>query len=114
MRKYCILPEPVNDTQKLMLFENRQGVCLFVFNTVQDQPCANDYWFGTAAEAEWFIQAEYGSNLAWTPIDDPMDFCQDDLIHPVRVKGRNTGHPMLGRYEQLVDGQWKDIHLELP
>ncbi len=42
----------------------------------------------------------------WIMIDDPLPYCQHDCILPIRVKGRETGHPQWGSYEILSDGQW--------
>lgn len=42
----------------------------------------------------------------WIMIDDPLPYCQHDCIFPIRVKGRETGHPEWGSYEILLDGQW--------
>ena len=42
----------------------------------------------------------------WIMIDDPLPYCQHDCILPIRVKGRETGHPQWRSYEILSDGQW--------
>jgi biofilm protein TabA len=113
MRKYCILPRPTDDILKLMVYENSQGVYLFEYDTILDKPCSGDLWFQSITEAEDYIKIEFSDSLSWISIDDPIEYCQDDLVNPVRVKGRNTGSPVRGCYEQLIDGEWKEINLEL-
>lgn len=35
-----------------------------------------------------------------------MDYCQHDIIAPVRIQGRKENQGWYGRYEKLVNGQW--------
>ncbi|MEH2932734.1 hypothetical protein VSQ48_23145 [Candidatus Ventrimonas sp. KK005] len=46
----------------------------------------------------------------WIMIKDPLPYCQHDSVLPIRVKGRETGHPQWGSYEIFSEGQWVEYN----
>lgn len=46
----------------------------------------------------------------WIMIEDPLPYCQHDSVLPIRVKGRETGHPQWGSYEIFSEGQWVEYN----
>lgn len=95
--------------KRLMLHQAEQGVFLFLYNTQIDAPCVGDLWFEDLASAYECTAREFGiSDQDWEIIPDPLPNCQDDFIHPVRVKGRDKGSPVWGRFETLENGEWID------
>ena len=110
MRKYALLEKPFGKTRKVMLYQSDDGTYLFLYNnTHKDSPGFADYWFETLEDAQ-AAAIEY--NIAkdeWINIDDPLPDCQQDIITPIRIKGRNARKPQWGRYEKLVNGEWIDF-----
>ncbi|MNP64748.1 hypothetical protein D3C76_1602670 [compost metagenome] len=90
----------------------RDGVYVFLYNTEKDGSGIADHWYETLEDAEETCLEIYciGKN-DWIIIPDPLEFCQHDIIAPVRVKGRNLGNPQWGNYEQLINGKWVEIKL---
>ena len=42
----------------------------------------------------------------WIEIGDPLPYCINSCVLPVRVKGCNLGQPQRGKFEILFDGKW--------
>ena len=110
MRKWAYLAEPheYNSQRiyKVMVYETeREGTYVFLYDSPDTQICVTDEWYASLAEATR-IWDNYVKDGCWVMIDDPMPNCQHDCILPIRVKGRDTGKPEWGVYEQLVDGNW--------
>ena len=113
MRKYAILRKPIDQIYKVMVFESKEGIYIFEYDTVKDHPCSSDYYFDTKEEAEIFLHEKFGLRESdWITIDDPQEYCQDDLISPIRLKGRDIGKPVFGEYEILHQGKWVKHSLE--
>jgi len=123
MRKYAILREAVrmdNDDSdsdllvKVMIHTiDNDGTFLYLFTTL-DEYCgaSNDYWFENLEDAEE-CALDYGVRPEdWILIDDPLPHCQHDLIHPIRIKGRETGIPMWGETEIFDGDKWVDFDYE--
>ena len=91
-----------------MLYEYLSDeVYVFLYNSIDDVPCFADYCFDTLEEAEEMCLEGYNiSKSGWINIDNPTRHCQDDIISPVRVKGRDLGKPQWGNFEKLVNGKW--------
>lgn len=68
MRKYCILKEPVDEIKKVMIYEMKDGVFVFLYNTDEDAACFADYWFATLKEAEEECSESYGIGQDYTSI----------------------------------------------
>lgn len=95
--------------KRLMLYQAEQGVFLFFYNTQTDAPGAGDFWFEDLVSAYKYTTEVFGvSEKDWEVIPDPLPNCQDDFIHPVRVKGRDKGSPIWGSFEKLENGDWVD------
>jgi hypothetical protein len=93
-----------------MMFRHEDGCYLFQYRTEADRPCDADLFFSSLEEAASYCDDVYSvPESAWTNIEEPLDGCQQDLIAPVRVKGRNQGNPQWGSYEILENDIWKDI-----
>jgi biofilm protein TabA len=95
--------------KRLMLYQVEDGVYLFYYDTEIDNSCIRDDWFHNLSSALKVTSEGFGINREdWIEIDDPLPFCQDDIIQPVRVKGRDVGSPQKGLWERLEDGKWMD------
>ena len=118
MRKYTILKEtvPMNHSgavvKKIMIYSHKkEGAFLFLFETTDEYSgCSADLWFQDVKEAEECAVEDYGVNPEdWIMIDDPLPDCQHDMIHPIRIKGRNSGNPKWGELEIFDGTKWVDI-----
>ena len=94
--------------QKIMVYENAEGVWVFLYDTTDALFCVEDLFYEDLESAleEWEdkIDAE-----GWLEISDPLPDCQHDCILPIRVKGRDQGVPQWGQYEILKNGIWEDF-----
>ena len=110
MRKYLILNKPVNDTKKIMIYDCSEGVYVFYYDSVDDVPGIADEWYEDLNTAEQMCREKFGfQENDWISVDDPMEYCQHDIIAPVRIKGRNEEKPQWGTYEKCIDGKWAEI-----
>lgn len=62
-----------------MIFQIKEEVYLFTYNTVEDLPCTKDFWFENLAEAEDYCDEKFGE-LEWIEIKDPKQGEQHDII----------------------------------
>lgn len=93
MRKYAILREPIpmnhygDMVRKVMIYDMRkQGVCFFLFTTIEAEGCSADYHFPNLEDAEE-CGMDYGVRLEdWIVIDDPLPGCSHDLIRDIPLK----------------------------
>lgn len=108
MRK--VIFKDINDkTKKLMIYQAKREVFLFVYNSLEDTSCNWDYWFATLEEADECCQEEY--NIApeeWITIAEPHQHCQHDIISPTRLKGIDIGQIEIGQLQTLIEGNWVD------
>ena len=96
-----------------MLFTAEEGCYVFLYETLEDGPCAYDYLQEDIATAKLQCMEVYGiSEDDWSRIADLMLGCQQDWIDPVRVVGRSEGNPRWGEFERLVNGEWSPIATE--
>ncbi|MDR2729084.1 MAG: hypothetical protein LBB56_08110 [Chitinispirillales bacterium] len=118
MRKYTILKEPIptNDNddliKKIMIYqESAREIYVFIYTTTDEYgSCCADYWFDDLEDAEQYVIEEYGVKPQdWILIDDPLPYCQHDIISPVRIKGRNNGTPIWGEFEIFNGTEWVDF-----
>ena len=104
MRKYAILNNKINNVEKIMLYKKNDDVYLFFYDSDIDSPGFADKCVNTISDAEEICLEEFNVQLTdWILIKDPLEDCQDDLISPIRVKGRNLKQPKWGEYEILVN-----------
>lgn len=113
MRKYAILDKETESgnviIKKIMLFqENKNNIYLFLYDNIdEDSSCFADFWFNNLDDALECIEHEYGLVIQdLIDIDDPLEYCQNDIITPIRVKGRNVGKEEWGKLEKYVEGKW--------
>ena len=67
--------------------------------------------FESIENAEEYCFEEYDiKSDDWVIVDDPLPFCQDDFISPVRIKGREIGIPQWGVLEKLIDGKLVELN----
>ena len=109
-------PMPMNDDgdliKKIMIYHEKAGEVYVFFYTTTDEYgwCSNDYWFDDLENAEQYVFEDYGvKSEDWILIDDPLPDCQHDIIHPIRVKGRNKGSPIQGEYEMFNGSEWVEL-----
>jgi hypothetical protein len=77
-----------------MIFEKENGVYLFLYDSTDDVPGFADEWYETLEAAEEICRTKYSINPNdWIFIDDPIEYCQDDIVASVRLKGRDRGNP---------------------
>jgi len=125
LRKYAILNNKINNVEKIMLYKKNDDVYLFFYDSDIDSPGFADKCVNTISDAEEICLEEFNVQLTdwilikdpledcleefnvqltdWILIKDPLEDCQDDLISPIRVKGRNLKQPKWGEYEILVN-----------
>jgi hypothetical protein len=85
---------------------------LFPCTSLDDGFASGDQWYDSIESAEESCHSEYGIlSEDWHSIPDPLEYCQQDWIEPVKIVGRDRGEPKWGRLEKLVDGAWKEIEL---
>ena len=92
--------------QKMMVFEDGEGVWVFLYDSRDAVFCAKDLFYEDREEAleEWDDSID---EEGWHEIPDPLPDCQHDSILPIRVKGRDKGAPQWGKYEILNNGVWE-------
>jgi len=99
--------------KRLMIHEDKEGTYLFGFNRLRDGGCMWDEWYETVADAKSVAKENYQvAPDSWIQITDPYEYCQQDWIQPVRVKGRNLGQPEWGKIERLLNNQWVEFDPE--
>ena len=110
MRKYANLKEPLkrdgdNCVFKVMLYESKEGIYLFEYDSPDAFQCSSDRIYDSLKDLyeDW---NDLIDEKGWIEIDDPLPDCQHDTFIPIRVKGRNTGKPEWGRFETLKNGRW--------
>ncbi|MCI5072269.1 hypothetical protein MRY82_04920 [bacterium] len=110
MRKYAFIKEN-EKTKKIMIYECKEGVYLFLYDSLKDVAAFADYWFESLEEVYEYIKEDFIiSDSKWYNIDDPKPYCQHDFIRPVRIKGRADGNPQWGKYEEQDEsGHWVDF-----
>ena len=111
MRKIAFIFPDDTRIKKLMIHKGKKGpVYLFGYDTVYESGCVFDSCFTTIEDAEETCSEDYNLKPEdWIMISDLHNFCQQDYIMPVRVKGRETGSPQWGSLEVLSDGKWREL-----
>ncbi|MEP0264776.1 hypothetical protein [Dokdonia sp.] len=111
MRKIATVKKINTNAVRLMLFDKgKDGVFVFGYNTEEDSSCFWDCHYSNLVDA-YEMGTEYGIQKDdWVEISDPLEYCQDDWIQPVRIIGRKNGNSQYGELELLVDGKWTKIN----
>jgi len=109
MRKVAFISKENEPIQRVMVYEEHpDSVYVFVSDSMFDKG-QSDYWYESLEEAELAVYMDYEIKQEdWIEIADPCEYCQHDLILPIRVKGRDKGKPQWGTFEILLQGEWKD------
>lgn len=94
-----------------MIHEFKEGVFVYLYSSIDAVFSSNDHYYNDVADAleDWDFEID---ERGWIQIDDPLPDCQHDSVLPIRVKGRNTGHPQWEQFEILVEGKWVDYHMD--
>ena len=94
--------------QKIMVYENTEGVWVFLYDTKDALFCTEDRFYENREDAleDWKDNID---EEGWHEIADPLPDCQHDCILPIRVKGRDKGAPEWGQYEILKNAIWEDL-----
>lgn len=110
MRKYAWLRKPHkntdgSDTCRIMLYSAPEGFYLFEYSSPEAALSSSDRCYDSLDDLhdDW---DDLIDDNGWIEIEDPLPYCQDDALAPIRVKGRNLGKPEWGKYEILENGQW--------
>ena len=75
-----------------------------------DSACKSDLWFETIEDLYEHCSTNFGiQETDWMDIPEAYLGCQDDWIEPVRIKGRDQGKPVYGKFERLENGSWIGI-----
>jgi len=110
MRKWAYISQE-SEYRKVMIYPSDEGVYVFLYNSPDAVFCSSDEYYENEEEALADWEDKVGPN-GWYTIDDPLPYCQHDSTLPIRVKGRDIGKPLWGRYEILVDGEWKEYQTQ--
>lgn len=107
MRKIALVKNNHTEIKRVIVHETENGVYVFPCTSEKDGSSVGDYWYPTLEEADKSCLSEYAIDASdWEFIDEPLEFCQQDWIEPVRIKGRNIGKPEWGKFEKLENGVW--------
>ena len=102
------------EVKRLMARVTEGDACLlYLYDSEYDTCCIADYWFENLEQAFDYSNTVYGvQRMNWAVIGATEPHCQDDWITPTRIPGRDTGSPVWGRLEQLVNGQWSELNMQ--
>lgn len=88
-----------------------KDIYLFLYNLEEDGACQSDLWFENLESLYDYCQDQFGvQEIDWIDIPDAFQGCQDDWIAPVRLKGRDQGKPIYGKFERLENGIWIEVN----
>jgi hypothetical protein len=82
-------------------------VYVFCYDTWVDTSCIRDYYFSSVEDAEVFCMVEFNA-YRWVDIEEPLEGCQHDHIHPTKLKRDKHGNPLSGKFQTLLNGNWID------
>jgi len=107
MRKIVILQNPIDETKRLMIYNDKSGTYLFGFKKTTDCNADWDEYYDSESDAIEICEDKYGVKLTdWYEIPNPELFCQHDWIENVRIKGSEKGNPEYGKFEKFSNGKW--------
>src|SRR5947209_16341909 len=92
---------------RVMIHERQDGVFLFLYDCIDDGPCAADQWFMTLHEAEAECARMGIAPQDWTIIDDPPEGCQQDWIRPTKMR---LGEDRAPRFEAVSPSGEAKLH----
>ncbi|WP_229696063.1 hypothetical protein [Paenibacillus albidus] len=79
---YALLKEHVDNVRKLMIYDNENGVYVFLYYTQEDKSGFADLWFETIDEAvDYCIEKYKVIQDQWVIIKDPKEGQQHDIIN---------------------------------
>ncbi|WP_375103232.1 hypothetical protein ACDZ28_26540 [Paenibacillus sp. RS8] len=82
MRMYALLKEPIGDINKVMIYDSKHRVYVFLFETHENKGAKADYCYETLGEAMEFCNEELNIvEEQWVVINDPKDGEQHDIIY---------------------------------
>lgn len=107
MRKVVSLKKNINGVKRLMIYSTKKYTYLFGFDQDADSGAIWDACCDSEEEALSICEEDYGVKPSeWKEIANPEPYCQHDWINPVRIKGRESGHPEFGKFEKFINGKW--------
>lgn len=115
MRKWAYLKKPYicnkkDVVYKVMIYETaNEGTFVFLYCSKDAMRSSFDCYYNELSDAleDWENQIDENG---WYEIGDPLPHCQHDAFLPIRVKGRDAGTPIWGKFEILKDGKWIEYH----
>ena len=88
MRKVAFVKSS-STTLKLMMYESREGIYLFGYDSLADVSCIWDEWYETIDDAEERAAEKFAIGLNdWFEILDPYSSCKHDLINPDSIANK--------------------------
>ena len=101
MRKIATVTRGGSDFVRVMLYDSKSGVYMFLYRNHDDRPCGAEYWFESVELAEQAAVEDYGVAASdWQTIPDPPEGCQHDWIAATRVRRDSNGRPIWGQFER--------------
>jgi hypothetical protein len=99
-----------SELQRAMLCTEQEGCYVFLYDRIEDGPCAYDYLQDDIIAAKRMCLEAYGiKDSDWTCIPDPPPGCQQDWISQVRLADRSQGGGRSWEFERLQEGEWTPI-----
>ncbi|MFC4306607.1 hypothetical protein [Cohnella boryungensis] len=82
MRMFALLTEPIGKIRKVMIYESKNGVYVFLYDTHENIGCYADHWFKVIEDAMDYCIEELNINEGrWVIINDPKNGEQHDIIY---------------------------------
>lgn len=107
MRKYAIISNNSN-YKKIMIAKLESDYLVFLYDSEEDVFSIVSKRYSNVDGLNNYIDTINGTIGEWIEIDDPLEFCNYDLIIPSRVFGRDKEKPNTdGLWERYVDNEWK-------
>ncbi|MDF9824967.1 hypothetical protein M2475_001414 [Breznakia sp. PF5-3] len=106
MRKYTFI-EGHAKFKKAMVANLSDEYCLFLYDTEKDDFAKQSKRFHTIEEVYKYLDTFQIETGEWIEIEDPLEYCNYDLITPTRLVGRDVDKPnTVNLWERYVDGNW--------
>jgi hypothetical protein len=72
--------------KKAVIFVDTHQAFFFLYDSLEDTQCVEDYWFESLEEARDWGHTNFGiKEEDWTVIDDPLPGAQHDREKPVKA-----------------------------
>lgn len=107
MRKYAIISNNSN-YKKIIIAKLVSDYLVFLYDSEEDVFSIVSKRYSNIEGLNNYINTIDGDIQEWTEIDDPLEFCNYDLITPSRLFGRDKEKPNAdGLWQRYIDNEWK-------